>query len=152
MIFTSAERRLLSILVLLLSAGFVLSGLRSVGLVPPPAPPAPPVLEDEAPLRARDRSPFTGGYLDLNRADSLDLISLPGIGPALAGRILARRRRWGRYERVDDLDQVKGIGTKTLARLRGYLCTGVVASCNPDSCDSLDCTPEGGRRPSKPHE
>lgn len=55
--------------------------------------------------------------VNLNRTDSAGLESLPGIGPALAGRILARRRQ-ARFERVDDLLEVRGIGPATLGRLR----------------------------------
>lgn len=55
--------------------------------------------------------------VDLNRADSTTLVGLPGIGPALAGRVLARRRR-GRFSSIDDLLEVRGIGPATLERLR----------------------------------
>lgn len=65
-------------------------------------------------------SPRSPPPLDLNRADSADLVRLPGIGPALAGRILARRRQ-GRFARVDDLIEVRGIGPATLERLRSLL-------------------------------
>lgn len=56
--------------------------------------------------------------VDLNRADSAELVALPGIGPALAGRILDWRRQQGRFGRVDDLIEVRGIGPSTLERLR----------------------------------
>lgn len=55
--------------------------------------------------------------VNLNRTDSAGLEALPGIGPALAGRILARRRQ-ARFERVDDLIEVRGIGPATMERLR----------------------------------
>lgn len=56
--------------------------------------------------------------VDLNRADEADLVTLPGIGPALAGRILAERERRGRFRSVDELLEVRGIGPATLERLR----------------------------------
>lgn len=46
---------------------------------------------------------------------------LPGIGPALAGRIVEHRRRTGGYERAEQLLDVSGIGEKTLARMRQHL-------------------------------
>lgn len=52
--------------------------------------------------------------VDVNTADEAELASLPGIGPVIAKRIVAGRP----YASVDDLDRVKGIGEKTLARLR----------------------------------
>jgi competence protein ComEA len=55
--------------------------------------------------------------VDLNRADSMTLVGLPGIGPSLAGRVLARRRR-GRFSTIDELLEVRGIGPSTLDRLR----------------------------------
>ncbi len=67
----------------------------------------------ESMLERREETP----KVDLNAADSAALIALPGIGPALAGRILARRRA-RRFAAVDDLVEVKGIGPSTLDRLR----------------------------------
>lgn len=58
------------------------------------------------------------GPLDLNRASAEDLRRLPGVGPALAERILAAREQSGRFESVDDLRAVPGIGEVKLTRLR----------------------------------
>jgi competence ComEA-like helix-hairpin-helix protein len=55
--------------------------------------------------------------IDPNRADAAELASLPGIGPALAHRIVEERGR-GAFQSVDDLLRVSGIGEKTLAKLR----------------------------------
>jgi competence protein ComEA len=56
--------------------------------------------------------------LDLNRAGAADLELLPGVGPALAQRIVSHRATHGAFSSVDALSQVRGIGPKTLARLR----------------------------------
>lgn len=58
------------------------------------------------------------GRLDLNTATAQDLEALPGIGPVLAGRIVAYRAAHGPFQRVEDLLQVEGIGPKLLDRLR----------------------------------
>ena len=57
------------------------------------------------------------GRLDLNLADSTELVLLPGVGPALAGRILEARAHRGRFHEPKDLLEVRGIGEKTLAKL-----------------------------------
>ncbi len=62
-----------------------------------------------------------GGRMDLNAAAAADLEALPGVGPALAGRIVAARHRRGRFDAVDDLLAVPGIGPATLARVAPYL-------------------------------
>lgn len=59
--------------------------------------------------------------VDLNRADSLTLLGISGVGPAMAGRILAARRSRGRFRSIDDLLEVSGIGPRTLARLRAQV-------------------------------
>ncbi|WP_261799167.1 ComEA family DNA-binding protein [Microbacterium wangchenii] len=56
--------------------------------------------------------------VDLNTADAAALEELPGIGPALADRILTWREENGRFASVEDLLAVPGIGEKLLAGLR----------------------------------
>ncbi len=56
--------------------------------------------------------------LDLNAATAADLDRLPGIGPVLAQRIASYRARHGPFQRLEDLLQVDGVGTKLLERLR----------------------------------
>ncbi len=60
--------------------------------------------------------------LDPNTAEMPELIQLPGIGPALAGRIVESRRADGQFIDHNDLMRVRGIGPKTLDRIRPYLC------------------------------
>lgn len=72
------------------------------------------------PERGRDRAPAAPAKrspVDVNRAGAAELRSLPGIGPALAERILEARRE-APFASVDDLARVPGIGPATVARLR----------------------------------
>ena len=59
--------------------------------------------------------------VDLNTADEAELDTLPGIGEALAGRIIAYREANGPFETVEELLEVSGIGEKKLADLDGWI-------------------------------
>lgn len=63
------------------------------------------------------RAGAPGPPLDLNRATAEELQQLPGIGPALADRIVAFRTERGAFARPEELQKVSGIGAKTYARL-----------------------------------
>ncbi|MBT1544934.1 helix-hairpin-helix domain-containing protein [Curtobacterium aurantiacum] len=56
--------------------------------------------------------------VDLNTADLTALETLPGIGPGLAGRIIAWRDEHGRFTSIEDLLDVSGIGDLRFAELR----------------------------------
>lgn len=59
--------------------------------------------------------------VDINEADWPELSTLPGIGEALARRIVESRAAEGNFADVDELTRVRGIGPKTLEQLRPYL-------------------------------
>lgn len=59
--------------------------------------------------------------VSLNRAGVAELDTLPGIGPALAQRILDYRRAHGPFRRLEDLQQVPGIGPAKFQEIRGRL-------------------------------
>lgn len=61
------------------------------------------------------------GRLDPNKATSEQLQTLPGIGPVLAARIIEYRETVSQFVILEDLLAVKGIGEKTLAKIRPYL-------------------------------
>jgi comEA protein len=56
--------------------------------------------------------------VEVNRASADELATLPGIGPALARRIVEWRGANGPFRTVDDLERVPGIGPATVERLR----------------------------------
>ncbi|MER3394525.1 MAG: helix-hairpin-helix domain-containing protein [Microcella pacifica] len=58
------------------------------------------------------------GLVNINTADATALETLPGIGPALASRIIAWREANGGFRAVDELLAVSGIGQKTLDGFR----------------------------------
>ncbi|MZM92196.1 ComEA family DNA-binding protein [Bifidobacterium pseudocatenulatum] len=62
------------------------------------------------------------GLLNINAAGSDELQTLKGVGPVTAQRIIDYRNQIGRFDNVDQLLEVKGIGEKTLAKFRGQVC------------------------------
>lgn len=56
--------------------------------------------------------------VNINTATSLELQTLPGIGPVRAQRIIEYREKHRRFSRVDQLQEVYGIGAKTFESLR----------------------------------
>ena len=62
--------------------------------------------------------------VDVNRAQAQELEALPGVGPALARRIIEIRRERGGFREVEDLLEVPGIGPATLERMRPLVSTG----------------------------
>ena len=69
-------------------------------------------------------TPSAAQLVDINRADAAQLDTLPGIGPALSQRIIEYRQQNGRFETVEELVNVKGIGEKTLEKLKPYITCG----------------------------
>ena len=63
-------------------------------------------------------TPSEGVHTNINTATSQELQTLRGIGPALAQRIIEYRQTSGGFSTVDDLTNVKGIGEKTLEKIR----------------------------------
>ena len=64
------------------------------------------------------------GKVNINTADHEELITLPGIGPALAGRILEYREEHGSFRRIEDLRNVRGIGEKSFLNMRDHVTVG----------------------------
>ena len=62
----------------------------------------------------------TGG-VDLNTATEAQLDTLPGVGPVTAKAIIAWRTQHQRFTRVEELQEVDGIGPKTYAQLAPHV-------------------------------
>ena len=58
------------------------------------------------------------GRMDINAASLSDLTQAPGIGPALAQRILDYREQMGGFHFIEDLKYVQGIGDKRFEALK----------------------------------
>jgi competence ComEA-like helix-hairpin-helix protein len=146
--WTPAERRGVAVVALLLAIGTAYDLVRDHGRTPAPAPdtsaPRASSLTGGAGSASMDvgtpgragASSIEGGagapeparLVDLNRATAAELDALPGIGPVLAGRIVAYRETHGAYRAVEDLLDVPGIGPTLLERLRGRVRIGPPAA------------------------
>lgn len=62
------------------------------------------------------------GKVNINTADALVLEQLDGIGASTAEKIIEYRETNGKFETVDDLVKVSGIGEKKLEELRDSIC------------------------------
>jgi competence protein ComEA len=120
---TPAERRALIVLLLLVLAGTAVRTAKKLWPNRLPdyqieidtlsaAPPRP--YEDIAQQKLE-------AGIDPNTAPQEDLELLPGIGPALAGRIVTDRTAHGRFDSAAVLTRVPGIGPRLVERLRPHL-------------------------------
>ncbi len=61
------------------------------------------------------------GLVNINTADAETLMTVDGIGPATAEKIITYRDKNGDFSSVDELLEIKGIGEKSLAKWRPYI-------------------------------
>ena len=65
--------------------------------------------------------PSATGALDLNRANQSQLEELPSVGPVTAQAILTWRQQHGQFSRIEELQEVDGIGPKTYAQIAPHV-------------------------------
>ncbi len=59
--------------------------------------------------------------IDLNSASASELELLPYVGPVLSQRIVDYRKTKGKFERIEDLMNVSGIGPKTFEKIKNFI-------------------------------
>ena len=59
--------------------------------------------------------------VNINTSNKADMMTIPGIGSVTAERIILHRGDHGLYNSVEELLNVKGIGPKTLEKIRTYI-------------------------------
>jgi competence protein ComEA len=88
-----------------------------------PSAPAATASADSKADRASDisKDEAPSGAVNLNTATEDELMLLPGVGASKAQAIIAWRKKYGGFKKVDDLTKVKGFGYKSLKKLKPYL-------------------------------
>jgi competence protein ComEA len=66
---------------------------------------------------SRSKASNEAQRININTADLHTLESLPSIGPAYAGRIIAYRKKKGPFKTKEQLLEIRGIGPKRLAKI-----------------------------------
>jgi competence protein ComEA len=77
----------------------------------------PPLFKKSGSVKAKSFK----GIVYINRATAAQFDSLPGVGPAIAKRIIEYRRANGLFTDIADLQKVEGIGPKTFAKMERRL-------------------------------
>ena len=129
-VFTREERAVVLFLVVSVVVGTLVLG---VGRVDPSTGDAAP--EAQEALGESDAGPLR---VNVNAADASELERLPGIGPARAEAIVRLRAERGRFETVDELADVRGIGPVTLDGLRPFAVVADTAACPGSSAPSVE--------------
>ena len=83
-----------------------------------------PTTASVSPPRTPRRAPQAAAVqfpINLNTATAEQLEAIPGIGPVLAQRIIEYRQTHGKFQSVDELLEVRGIGPKRLESMRPYV-------------------------------
>lgn len=65
------------------------------------------------------------GLINVNQATADELTELPGIGPSKAKAIIQYREKYGPFQKMDELLEVKGIGSKILDKMRSKITLGL---------------------------
>ena len=80
-------------------------------------PPAPTLLQSVGPVQPSTDSK----QININTAPAKELEKLPGIGPALAQRIVEHRQKYGPFRRREHLIIVRGLSDKRFRALRDLI-------------------------------
>lgn len=97
------------------------------GLVVPVTAEGPAQSADREAAPAPAQSP---DKVEINTAGRMELEELPGIGPRTAERIIDYRTDNGRFEKIEELMNVRGIGERTFLRLRDLVRVGGASDPN----------------------
>lgn len=75
----------------------------------------PPVIEDQTQAESKNEK------ININTSDSIQLQKLPGIGPTKSESIIAYREEFGGFRVIEEINEVKGIGDATYAKIKDFI-------------------------------
>src|SRR5262245_31452303 len=70
---------------------------------------------------AQKAKPVSGEKVNLNTATAEQLQTLPGVGPAMAKSIVEHRTKVGKFTKIEEIINVKGIGEKKFQKIKDRL-------------------------------
>lgn len=70
----------------------------------------------------KSKAGASGELVNINTADEKALDTLPGVGPAMAKRIIEYREAEGAFQSPEDIKKVRGIGEAKFAKLKDKIC------------------------------
>lgn len=88
---------------------------------------APAVAQDKPAAKPAKAAAAAVGSVNLNTATQAQLEALPGIGAASARRIIEYRDKNGKFKKVEELMNVKGIGEKSFLKLKPMITVAAAA-------------------------
>lgn len=80
------------------------------------------ILLEEGNSNTRESLKGVDGKVNINDAKQTELETLPGIGPSLAQRIIEYRENNGKFQKIEDLQNVKGIGDSKYSNIKDNVC------------------------------
>lgn len=82
------------------------------------------IITDSGENVLKDTGKEKGGIkkVNINSANQEELETLPGVGPALAVRIIEYRNSNGKFEKVEEVQNVKGIGDSKFTNIKEHIC------------------------------
>jgi comEA protein len=129
-IFTQQEKLIIKFLLGVIMLGIVVTGYRHWFVESVPSAEkeilafqaaAVRVAEEKEKIPNENRKNQLLKSVNINTSDKADIMTIPRIGPVTAERIILHREDHGLYNSVEELLNVKGIGPKTLEKIRTYI-------------------------------
>jgi competence protein ComEA len=82
------------------------------------------IILDQSEVGPADTTPSPAWPININIAIQSELESLPGIGPKNAQRIIEYRQEFGPFEKIEEIQDVTGIGEAIFDQIKSYITVG----------------------------